>query len=195
MKKSLFLGAAGAALLAGSAVAQPQADRGQGVSRDQVESRVGAMFSRVDADRDGFITQAEAEAARTAVRAQLQQRRGERRAALFARLDADGNGVISREEFNAPRARAEGGEGRGDRRAARMQRRGPGSAARGPRGAMGARFGAQAFAQMDADRDGRVSLAEATRFRLERFDRLDSNDDGRITREEAQAARAQRQGR
>ena len=76
-----------------------------------------------------------------------------------------------------------------------MERRGQRFANRGPRGAIGARFGAQAFARMDADGDGRVSLAEATRFRLERLDRLDVNDDGRVTREEIQAVRTQRQGR
>jgi hypothetical protein len=48
---------------------------------------------------------------------------------------------------------------------------------------------------MDLDRDGRVSLAEATRFRLERFDRIDANDDGRISIEERQAARSERQAR
>ncbi|MEA3015354.1 MAG: hypothetical protein QOI38_76, partial [Sphingomonadales bacterium] len=132
-----------------------------------------------------------AEAARAAVRAQRQERRGERREALFARLDADGNGVISRAEFDAPRGPRAGGE-RGERRAQRFHRRGPGSAARGQRGGMRGGFGAEGFARMDADRDGRLSLAEATRFRLERFDRLDANDDGRISREEIQAVRAQR---
>jgi Ca2+-binding EF-hand superfamily protein len=188
MCKSILFGAAAAALVAGPAAAQPQAERGEGFTRAQVESRVGAMFARVDADRDGFVTQAEADAARTAVRGHRRnqralrpEQRGERRAALFARLDADGNGVISRAEFEAPRGRAEG-------RAERFERR-------GPRGAMGARFGAQAFARMDSDRDGRVSLAEATRFRLERFDRIDSNDDGRISSEERDAVRARRLAR
>lgn len=198
MKTLMFVGAAAAALIAVPVLAQPNRDGGRTIDRAQVESRVGAMFARVDANRDGFITQTEAQTAREAVRGQRVERRGvrqgqrgEHRAALFARLDADGNGAISREEFTAPRARAEGGEARGHRRAARMARHGQ----RGPRGGMGAGFGGQGFTQMDADRDGRVSLAEATRFRMERFDRVDANDDGRITREEIQAVRAERQGR
>jgi hypothetical protein len=195
MKKSVFFGAAAAVLLAAPAVAQPQRDGGRVIDRAQFESRVQAMFARIDADRDGFVTQAEAEAARAAVRAQRQEQRGERRQALFARLDADGNGVISRAEFEAPRGPRAGGE-RGERRAQGFHRRGPGLAGRGQRGGMQGGFGAQGFAGMDADRDGRVSLAEATRARLERFDRLDANDDGRISRDEVQAMRAQRrQGR
>ncbi|HEX8655823.1 MAG TPA: EF-hand domain-containing protein [Allosphingosinicella sp.] len=197
MNKSVFFGAVAAVLLAAPAAAQPQSDGGRVIDRAQVQSRVQAMFARVDADRDGFVTQAEAEAARTAVRAQRQQRRGERRQALFARLDADGNGAISRAEFDAPRGpradgeRAQRGE-RGERRAQRFHRRGPGFAGRGPRGGMRGGFGAQGFTRMDVDRDGRVSLAEATRFRLEQLDRLDANDDGRISRDEVQAIRAQR---
>jgi Ca2+-binding EF-hand superfamily protein len=191
MYKSILFGAAAAALFAGPAAAQPRAERGEGFTRAQVQSRVGAMFARVDADRDGFVTQAEADAARTAVRGHRRdqralppEQRGERRAALFARLDRDGNGVISRAEFEAPRGLAGGRHGRAER----FERR-------GPRGAMGARFGAQAFARMDSDRDGRVSLGEATRFRLERFDRVDSNDDGRISSEERDAVRARRLAR
>jgi len=193
MKKFLFLGAAAAALLAAPSAAQPQRDGGRVIDRAQIESRVQAMFARIDANRDGFVTQAEADAARAAVRAQRQERRGERRQALFARLDRDGNGVISRAEFEAPRGPRAEGE-RGERRAQRFQRRGPGFA-RGPRGGMRGGFGAQGLARMDADRDGRVSLAEATRFRLERFDRVDANDDGRISREEVQAVRAERRTR
>ncbi|HEX8645013.1 MAG TPA: EF-hand domain-containing protein [Allosphingosinicella sp.] len=194
MKKLIFLGVAATALVAGSAIAQPQQGAGRTLERAQVESRVAAMFARVDADRDGFVTQQEAQGARTAMRAQRQERRGERREAAFARLDADRNGVISREEFTAPRARTVGGEAPG--RAARMERRG-GRGMRGPmRGRMGGGFGSgQAFTRMDADRDGRISLAEATRFRLERFDRVDANDDGRISREEIQAIRGERPAR
>ena len=56
------------------------------------------------------------------------------------------------------------------------------------------RFGAKRFERMDADRDGRVSLAEATALRLQRFDRIDTDKDGTITREERRAARQARRG-
>jgi hypothetical protein len=46
----------------------------------------------------------------------------------------------------------------------------------------------------DANRDQRISLAEAEAAALQRFERLDLNRDGRVTREERQQARQQRQG-
>lgn len=184
MKKAILVGVAAVALLAGPASSQPQRGAGPAMDRAQVEARVSAMFARVDANRDGFITQSEADAARTAARAQRQERRAERRAAMFARIDADGNGSISREEFTAPRAAGD-----------RAERRDRGFARRGMRRGAGGGLAGQGFARMDADRDGRVSLSEATAIRLERFDRVDSNRDGRITREEVQAVRAERQGR
>jgi len=175
MTNSLLIGAAAAALLAGSASAQPQRPSGPALDRAQIEARIAERFQRVDANRDGFVTREEAEGARTAIR-------GERRAALFARLDADRNGVISRDEFERPQARAERGERRGQRFAHR-------------RGRMGGGFGGEAFARLDSNGDGRISLAEATGARLQRFDRIDSNHDGRISREEAQAVRGERPAR
>lgn len=99
------------------------------------------------------------------------------REARFARLDADGNGVITRAEFLQPRAGARG-KGRNMRGAGR-----------------GGAFGPRAFARIDADRDGKISLAEATAARLRAFERLDANRDGRVTPEERRARRAQRQSR
>lgn len=192
MTKSLIIGAAAAAFLAGSATAQPQQrPAGPALDRAQIEARVAQHFQRVDANRDGFVTREEAEGARTAMRAQRQERRGERRAALFARLDTDRNGVISREEFERPRARADGE--RGERLAERGERRGRHFGQR--RGRMGGGFGGEAFARADSNGDGRISLAEATAARLQRFDRIDSNRDGRISREEIQAARGERPAR
>ena len=182
MKKIVLLGAAVAALIATPTFAQQGRglERGAGVTRAQVEARVRDMFARVDANRDGFVTQAEAQAFRGAARAGRQENRGERSEARFARLDANRDGSISRDEFFA---RA----GRGDR-AERGERR-------GQRGGMMAGLSGKRFERIDADRDGRVSLAEVTTQRLRAFDRADANRDGRLTREERQAIRAERQAR
>jgi hypothetical protein len=192
MTKAFLIGAAAAALLAVPAAAQRDGPA-PAFDRAQIEGRIAERFQRVDADRDGFVTREEAEGARAGVRAQRQERRSERRAALFARLDSDRNGVISREEFERPQARANGERHaeRGERRAERGERRGQRFAHRRG-GRMGGGFGGEAFARLDSNRDGRVSLAEATAARLQRFDRVDSNRDGRIDREEIQAARAER---
>lgn len=186
MKKVLI--AAGALLAASAAVAQvppppmkpiaPMA-RGDGVqTRAEVVDRVRAMFARMDADRDGFITQND----RQAMKGQKQRLRGERRAdparrmAMFERLDTNRDNMISRDEF--ARAQAMRGE-------------------RGPRGAMnGRRMGMQRMGggmmrRADANGDRRISLAEAETAALQRFDRADRNRDGRVTQDERQQVRQQ----
>jgi hypothetical protein len=202
MKKIILMGAAAAALIATPIFAQQARggfERGQGVTRAQVETRVRDMFARVDADRDGFVTQAEAQALRGATRgnrAERRQAREERKQDRFARLDANRDGSISREEFFARPDRGD----RAGRREARAERRAERQALRaerrGNRGGFAARLGGgRLFERLDADRDGRVSLAEATRARLAAFDRADANRDGRVTREERRAIRGDRQGR
>ena len=191
--KKFMLGAAATALLAGPVIAQSGAGGARaGLDRAQVAARVQAAFVRVDANRDGFVTQAEAQANRAAVRGD----RAERREARFARLDVNRDGAISRAEFLQPRARAGGDraerrEDRAERRELRAERRAERRqnrlAKRGNRG-----FGGRLFTRMDANRDGRVSLAEATALRLQRFDRIDANRDGRITPGERQALRGSR---
>ena len=201
MKKLVLAGAALAALSATAASAHPHQGPGQAqpVTRASVEARVDAGFARLDSDRDGFVTQAEARARAEAFRAERQERRGERtaqrgerRAALFARLDADRDGQISRAEFDARPAlrgdRAERREARaerrGDRRGFRVERRGQG-------GGMFARLGGRLFEAADANDDGRVSREEARRGALARFDRVDSNRDGVLSIDERRAAREQ----
>jgi hypothetical protein len=182
MNKLVLAGAATVALVAIPALAQPG---GEGRDRPaaprtraQVEAAVEARFARADADRDGYITRDEVRARFEARGGERVERRRERRAQLFDRLDADHDGSISRAEFDARPAMAGAGRGRFARR-----------------GGMRAGFGGRAFAAMDADRDGRVALAEAERAALERFDRLDSDRDGTISMEERQAAREAFRGR
>ena len=200
MKKIIYLGAAAAALIAAPGLAQQESgfERGAGITRAQVETRVRDMFARVDSDRDGFITQAEAQAFRGAARAELRNDRGNRREARFARLDANRDGSISRDEFFARAGRgdrANEGERRGLRAERRAERRAARLERRGQRGGMMARFGGKRFERVDADKDGRISLAEVTTQRLRAFDRADANRDGRLTREERRAVRAERQAR
>jgi hypothetical protein len=191
MKKIVLLGAAVAALIAAPTSAQQPGggfERGPGVTRAQVETRVRDMFARVDANRDGFITQAEAQAFRSTARAGRQEQRQDRREERFASLDANRDGSISRAEFFAQRERGDRAERRADR-AERVERQ-------GQRGGFAARLGnGRLFQRLDSNRDSRVSLAEATAFRLQAFDRADANRDGRVTREERQAIRAERQSR
>jgi Ca2+-binding EF-hand superfamily protein len=216
MKKLLFAGAAAAALISIPAMAQMAGDRqarqAGPMTRASVQAAVQARFARVDADRDGYVTRAEADTRVAAARGEMRERRAERqgqraermadrRAGLFDRLDTNKDGSISRSEFDAhaaarsERRAARGGEMRGGRgkRHARMMRR-------QHMGGMGAgQFAGAMFERLDADKDGRVSLAEASTRALAMFDRADANRDGTVTLEERRAARERfredRQGR
>jgi Ca2+-binding EF-hand superfamily protein len=149
----------------------PQAPKAQ--TRADVQAMVAQHFARLDANRDGFVTKAEADAALQGGRGRLAERAKEKasegRAQAFDRLDANHDGVISRSEWNAgsslPRSAAEGV------RANRRSR------------AMGS-FTGRLFEMADANRDGRVSLQEAQSAALRHFDTMDANRDGRVTREE-----------
>ena len=201
MKKIILFGAAAAALIATPTLAQQDRAGGAGVTRAQIQARVQQAFARVDVNRDGFVTQAEAQSVQGAASGERRANRGERRAerresrdARFAQLDANRDGQISRAEFFAPRQGAERGERReirADRRAERLERR----AKRGNRGGMMARLTGRRFDRVDANNDGRISLAEMTTLRLRAFDRADANRDGRLTREERRSVREARQAR
>ena len=204
MKKALFAGVAAAAFVAiapavaqtapaAAPVATPMAPRAPMMrehTRDQVVAKVREHFARLDADRDGFVTKAEADGARAQVRAKFAEGRAERmehrkertemrREHTFERLDTNNDGSISRAEFDAAHAQ----------RDARVAGRGPAVGRHGRMirdmmmGGMHAMHG-RMFELADANKDNRVSLQEAQDAALRRFDTADANRDGRITREE-----------
>jgi Ca2+-binding EF-hand superfamily protein len=192
MKKLVIIGAAAAALIAVPTIAQiGRGAHSGGVTRTEIPNQVREGFLAIDRNRDGFVTQAEANSFRTSIRGERGERRRERRQERFERLDQNRDGAISREEFFARVDRGDRAgrrENRRERRAERRERR------MERRADHGLHLGARAFQRMDSNRDGRVSLAEATEQRLRRFDRLDANRDGRITREERRSFRAERRG-
>jgi len=160
-------------------------------TRDQVVAKARNRFARMDLNRDGFVAGNEMQSLRGQNKGQRQagERRGrggrERVAAnpgaAFDRLDANRDGSISRDEFSRGR------EIRSERKLAR-------NGAPGVRGARmgGGRKGGGMMRMADLDRDGRVSLQEATNSALQRFDRVDANRDGQITRDERRHNREQR---
>lgn len=192
-----FVLAAFAAVQPAPAVAPQHPLRREAVQdRAAISAQVQALFARIDLDRDGFVTRQEAQGARRANRGDRAEgaqrgprgqraadpaRQQQRRMAAFDRLDTDRNGVLSRAEFGqAAQLRAE-------RQAARIERgRGAGGGQMGLRGRM--------FELADVNRDGRVSLQEATAAAYQRFDMADLNRDGRLTREERKQNRERRRG-
>jgi Ca2+-binding EF-hand superfamily protein len=156
--KTLTLVAVGTLVLAGTASAQQQ--RGLGRADADTDGRVSqaefvtartARLTEADANRDGQVTREEAQAAH-------QANRSERRGQMFARLDTDRNGAISQSEFDAARPER---AGRGGQRMQRQERRAGRAFAQGPVQIEQARSRAtQAFATLDADRDGYLSEIE-----------------------------------
>ncbi len=215
MMKRILLGAAALAVaipamaqVQGQAAIAPMAPRADIThSRDQGVAKVRDHFARMDANRDGFVAGDEMQAMRgqhQGMKRQMGEQRGrggDRMAdrgrvggdptAAFDRLDANRDGMISRDEFGRAR------ETRIERKV--VMNGAPGAAMDGNHQGMrkmhrmgGGRMGGGMMKMADINRDGRVSLQEATTSALQRFDRVDANRDGRITPDERRQNREQR---
>lgn len=190
--KRILLGAAALAI-AVPAMAQmqppliaPNAPMAPGMqvtqTRDQAVAKVRDHFAKMDGNRDGFVAGDEMQAMR-GKHGGMKRQMGERRArggdrmaarnpaAAFDRLDANRDGMISRDEFGKAR------EMRSERKMNRMG---------------GRALGGRMMRMADLDKDGRVSLQEATNSALQRFDRVDINRDGQVTPDERRQNREMR---
>ena len=188
-KKITFL-ALGAALLAVPALAAPggaakgDADGNGVLTRAEAQANATQMFAKMDANKDGKI-----DAADRAVRqAEMQAKR-------FAAFDANSDGSISKAEWDqhgADRA-AKRGERKEKRVAAGEAGEGKRDGMRGhhgKRGGHGMRGGHGGWMKADANGDKAISQAEFQTAALARFDASDANKDGQVTAEERQAQRA-----
>lgn len=179
MKKTLLI--AGIATLAAAPLIAQGMQRREGrgmmahepMTRIDVQTRVKTHFAEMDTNKDGAVTQAEIDAGRAAKRA---ERHGE----MFTQMDTDKNGSISRVEFDAHHA-VKMQSGRGGMEGHRGMKHG----GHGKMGGMGGRM----FTMADANKDGKVTEAEATTTALAHFDKVDTDKDGTISDAEHQAAR------
>ncbi len=166
LSKPAILGASALALVAVAGTSYA-AQRGEAMTRAEVQARSAEHFAKMDVNKDGKLDAAD---------------RSMRQTAMFDRLDGNKDGSVSREEFTAARPGL-GGErmsrGEGDRREG--GRRG---------GHHGKRGGAAMLTMADSNKDGTITQAEFTAASLTMFDRADANKDGTVTREERRAARA-----
>jgi hypothetical protein len=187
MKTLILSSVAVAALAVTAAYAQPAsplrplpAPAAKVHTRAEVQAHVAQMFARLDTNRDGAVTQAEADAARGQFIEKRRERVSQRGSAAFDRLDANKDGQVSRQEWDAGRQ-------------VREERMAMHDGARGGHGMhrAGMGFGGRMFGMADANKDGRVTLAEAQAAALQHFDRVDLNHDGSITPEERRQAREQ----
>jgi Ca2+-binding EF-hand superfamily protein len=173
------------------------------MTRATVQARVQAQFARRDANHDGFLTADELAVRgvpggqRTIIVRRMgpggaaPQAMGDAGAA-FDRLDANHDGSISRAEFGQARQiRIEKRVMAGGQPGAMGQMQGMGrpGAMRMMRNGGGGMMGAMLLQHADTNRDGRVSLAEATGAALQHFDMIDANRDGIVTPDERAAGR------
>ena len=196
--KEFMIGAAGI-VLAGAALAQtpvaptppvaPMAERIH--TRAEMVAKIRDHFAQLDANKDGFLTKEEADAGRKIFKDRIRTKLGERGEhrmerrdpnQAFDRLDANKDGSISRDEF------AKGHEMRIERRMVMQDGMPGGHAGMGHGGMrmhrMGGMMGGHMFEMADANKDGRVSLQEATDAAARHFDMADANKDGRVTPDE-----------
>lgn len=186
MKKFSLL-TLGAALVAVPVLAAPggaakgDADGNGVLTRAEAQASATQMFAKMDANKDGKLDAAD----RTAQHA-------ERQAKMFASLDADGNGSISKAEWDQHSAdRAAKRAERGEKRTA------AGEAGEGKRDVMRGHhgghhgMGGRMMGKADTDGDKAISQAEFQTAALARFDAADANKDGQVTAEERKAQRGE----
>jgi hypothetical protein len=142
------------------------------VTRAEAQGEVEKLFTRLDANKDGAVTQEEGQ---TGARAIAQ----EEIEARFKAQDANQDGRVTLEESKLPRRFFEKLDQNGDKALTRNE----------VDAGRHAESGHRMFTKADADRDGKVTRAEATQAALARFDRMDDNSDGVIARAELDAKR------
>jgi len=169
MKKTLLI--AGAAVLAigvPALAAHHEGPKGdhpmmQDMTRADAEAKVKERFAMVDADKDGAITMDE-------IKAHREAKRAARRDMHFKKMDANGDGSISREEFDTAHAMKHDKMADGKMKRHKMGHHG-----------MGKMMGGRMFEMADANKDGKVTLAEATTAALTHFDKVDADKNGTVT--------------
>lgn len=215
MTKYLMIGASAVALMALPAIAQTAAPPSPEKAarwnapqtRADLEKKIAERFAAIDANKDGAITEAEIKAHAEARRAEGEKKMTEARTRMFESMDADKNGQVSRQEWDSHHAgmkakwkeRRETASADGKDRGAWMKgdrdgRKGHRMMHRGGHGwggvgSFGGGFGGKWIETADANKDGRVTLAEAKAKPLARFDAADTNKDGTLSPEERKAAR------
>jgi hypothetical protein len=144
------------------------------LTRAEAEGEAQRLFDRLDSNKDGELTQPEAdEGVRAVAKEEIEAR--------FKALDTNGDGRVTAEESKLPARFFDRLDKNDDQAVTREELQA------GPHlGAKGAGF---MFKKADANGDGKVSRAEGTQAALQRYDHMDGNRDGVITRAELETRR------
>jgi Ca2+-binding EF-hand superfamily protein len=117
------------------------------LTREAASAKLQAEFQSLDANKDGFLTQAEIAAGLQARRAQVIAAIRKQREAAFLAMDTNKDGQLSRDEFLAG----------------------------GPKFSTVLPDGSKALKRFDTNKDGKVSLNEYLSVALASFDRANAN--------------------
>ena len=153
--------------LASAAQAQAPADptdtTPQAMTKAEFTKGMETRFATMDTNKDGFLSKDEIAVVQANALQRATAAREQRMEAEFKKLDTNNNGALDLAEFKAAA---------------------PAVRPAGTPDAM--------VAQLDANKDGRISAQEYRTPPLANFDKMDVNKDGTITQQELQAARANR---
>lgn len=130
------------------------------MTKAEMTKNVDARFAAIDTNKDGVLVKDEIAAVQSKVLEQAQAARQQRMEAEFKKLDTDNNGALSLAEFRLAAPPVRAGE-----------------------------TPDQVLAEIDANKDGRVTAIEYRTTPLANFDKLDANKDGTLTAQEVAAAR------
>lgn len=186
--KTLFLTAAAVAavaavpVLAQTEVVEKHKIVMKSVTRADMIRKVQDHFARMDSDKDGFVTKAEAASGKDKMREHVVERMEVHADKMFDRMDADKDGSISRAEFDSVHEKRVEKVRDGDHRMKQVH-------------IVRKSMHGKLFETADADSDGRVSLQEATSAAAAHFDKMDSNRDGTISADEMRATHQAHMGK
>jgi hypothetical protein len=154
----------GAVLLAGApaaATAQTAAkpEAAPPITRTALKQRLDSEFQELDANKDGFLSKEEIQAAFSREVTDMQAKLREKQKQDFDKLDTNHDGKLTLDEYQAATSISANAA------------------------AVDARLEA-----LDTNKDGKISAAEYQNRLLVRFDKLDKNKDGSLSASERMAA-------
>jgi len=157
------------------------------VAMGEFDGAAAERFARMDADKDGKLSQDE-------FRAYVKQRRGQRQQRKMAKMDTNKDGNISRDEFIGFKTM------RAEKKFSRMDKDSNGVVTADEfkqckskhKGKKGKRFGGRMFNRLDANNDGTVTRDESYQAWSAWFNRIDANQDKTVTKDEVMQHRQNR---
>jgi Ca2+-binding EF-hand superfamily protein len=152
--------AAAASATVSAQAPQPAANAQKSMSKADFTKNIDNRFQALDANHDGFLSKSELAAAQAKALQEARAIEEQRLEAEFKKLDTNKDNQLSLAEFKAA--------------------------------APGVKTSAtpdQMLAELDSNKDGKVSEQEYRARPLANFDKLDLNKDGIVTAEEMKAAR------